>query len=66
LSPQDEAVMDVQHSHVLHKEVFWCVLHQYTITPHRRSWDKLPKNRHEPVDLPIDFSKINDADHINK
>lgn len=30
----------------------------YTITLHRRAWDKLPKNRHDPVDLPIDFSKV--------
>lgn len=33
-------------------------LDRYTITPHRRAWDKLPKNRHNPVDLPIDFSNI--------
>ena len=38
----------------------------YTITLHRRAWDKLPKNRHEPVDLPIDLSGINNANHINK
>lgn len=30
----------------------------YTITLHRRAWDKLPKNRHEPVDLPVDFSGV--------
>jgi hypothetical protein len=33
-------------------------LDRYTITPHRRSWDKLPKNRHNPVDLPLDLSHI--------
>ena len=57
-SPHEEATMDVQHSHVLHREVFWCMLPHYTITLHRRAWDKLPKNRHDPVDLPIDFSGL--------
>jgi hypothetical protein len=33
-------------------------LDRYTITLHRRAWDKLPKNRHDPVDLPIDFSRL--------
>jgi hypothetical protein len=53
-----EATMDVQRTHVLHREVFWCMLSHYTITLHRRAWDKLPKNRHSPVDLPIDFSGL--------
>lgn len=38
--------------------VWFSQISDYTITLHRRSWDKLPKNRHEPVDLPIDFSKV--------
>lgn len=50
--------MDVQYSHILERIVFFSQLCAYTITLHRRSWDKLPKNRHTPVDLPIDFSNI--------
>lgn len=30
----------------------------YTITLHRRAWDKLPKNRHNPVDLPVDLKGV--------
>ena len=38
--------------------VWFSQIGDYTITLHRRAWDKLPKNRHDPVDLPIDFSNI--------
>ena len=40
------------------KYVWFSQLSDYTITLHRRSWDKLPKDRHNPVDMPIDFSGI--------
>lgn len=50
--------MDVQHLHILERSVFFSQLHEHTITLHRRAWDKLPKNRHEPVDLPVDFSGV--------
>ena len=38
--------------------VWFSQIGDYTITLHRRAWDKLPKNRHEPVDLPIDLSGV--------
>jgi len=38
--------------------VWFSQIGDYTITLHRRSWDKLPKDRHNPVDLPIDFSGL--------
>jgi hypothetical protein len=38
--------------------VWFSQIGDYTVTLHRRAWDKLPKNRHEPVDLPIDFSGV--------
>ena len=40
------------------KYVWFSQIGDYTITLHRRAWDKLPKNRHDPVDLPVDFSNI--------
>ena len=40
------------------KYVWFSQISDYTITLHRRAWDKLPKNRHDPVDLPIDFSYL--------
>ena len=48
------------------KYVWFNQIGDYTITLHRRAWDKLPKNRHNPVDLPVDLSGINNANHINK
>jgi len=41
--------------------IWFSQIGDYTITLHRRAWDKLPKNRHEPVDLPIDFSNIKES-----
>ena len=38
--------------------VWFSQIGDYIIIRHRRSWDKLPKNRHNPVDLPVDFSNI--------
>ena len=38
--------------------VWFSQIGDYIVTLHRRAWDKLPKNRHEPVDLPVDFSNI--------
>jgi hypothetical protein len=38
--------------------VWFSQIGDYTVTLHRRAWDKLPKNRHEPVDLTVDFSNI--------
>jgi hypothetical protein len=48
--------MDVQYSKVLERTVFFTRLGCYKITVHRRAWDKLPKDRHDPKDFPIDFS----------
>ena len=56
--------MDVQYSHVLERTVFFSQLYAYTITPHRRAWDKLPKNRHDPKDLPVDFSNIKERNGL--
>lgn len=38
--------------------VWFSQISDHTITLHRRAWDKLPKNRHNPVDIPVDFSNI--------
>jgi hypothetical protein len=43
------------------RHIWFSQIGDYTVTLHRRAWDKLPKNRHEPVDLPIDFSNIKES-----
>jgi hypothetical protein len=46
---------DIQKSDRREYFIYFSQINNYTVTKHSRSWDKLPKNRHSPKDLPIDL-----------
>jgi hypothetical protein len=46
---------DIQKSDRKEYFIYLSEVSNFTVTVHRRDWDKMPKNRHSPKDFPIDL-----------